>query len=159
MIYKNRVFGKDLLVIKVLCMLLALPFMGWGHSLKIKNAYARPTKGQNGAIFMVIENPSAQHRDLVSAKTSICDHMELHTHLRDGDIFRMRPLSHITINPGSSTCLKPGSLHLMLMKLKKPLKRGDRFEVTLTFRDGSHMTLEVPVKKGSGCCCKKKKRQ
>ncbi|MGH6982477.1 MAG: copper chaperone PCu(A)C, partial [Stellaceae bacterium] len=38
-------------------------------------------------------------------------------------------------------------IHLMLMGLKRPLKRGDHFALTLTFKHAKKLTVQVEVAK------------
>jgi copper(I)-binding protein len=42
--------------------------------------------------------------------------------------------------------LKPGSYHVMLIGLKKPLAAGDSFPVTLKFEKAGNISITVPVK-------------
>ena len=49
--------------------------------------------------------------------------------------------------------IKPGGLHIMLTGLKRPLKAGDQFLLTLTFRKAGPIETTVAVQasaKGSG---------
>ena len=41
--------------------------------------------------------------------------------------------------------LSPGGFHGMLMDLVAPLKEGDRFPVTLSFRQGGSVTIDAQV--------------
>ena len=139
----------------------AFPLMTKADSVTISSAYARPTKGTNGALFMDIENPEAHHIKLISAETNVCGRVELHTHLQEGPIYRMRKIPYIAINPGSTVSLKPGGLHIMLMHLDKELEEGKTLSLTLTFegkeRFVKEITLPIRKKKSCGCCAKKKK--
>ena len=139
------------------CVLFAIflvPFLS--HSAVIENIYAKATTGPNGAVFFSVTNPTEKHIKLIEAKSDICDHVELHTHLKDGDIYRMRPIPYIIVNPGSTVALQPGGLHIMLMKIKTPLKEGDTISLTLSFEGLCDQKFTVPVKKVSGCCKHKK---
>ena len=59
---------------------------------------------------------------------------------------RMRPVKDIEIKAKGEAALKPGSLHIMLIGLKKELKEGDSVAITLGFEDGSSKKVEVPVR-------------
>jgi copper(I)-binding protein len=139
---------------RFLYIFLVIPF--FSHSAVIENVYAKATTGPNGAVFLTFSNPTDAHIKLIGAKTDICDHVELHTHLKDGDIYRMRQAPYIIANPGSMVALQPGGLHIMLMKIKRPLKEGDAIPLTLSFEGLRDQTFVVPVKKGCGCCKHKK---
>lgn len=129
-----------------------------GPMIFVDQARARATKGQNGAIFMNILNNERVEWNLVSAEVSsdICDHVELHTHIQEGAVFRMRPVTEISLNPGTVTELKPGGLHIMLIGLKKELKAGDQFQLVLKFKGGKDpfiLDISIPVQKLKGGCC------
>jgi copper(I)-binding protein len=55
----------------------------------------------------------------------------------------MRAIAAAEVKPGGKLELKPGGYHLMLFDLRQPLKKGDRFPLTLTFARAG--TLEVSV--------------
>lgn len=135
----------------------ALPFMAWSNTIVVENFYARPTTGPNGAAFLSLSNQSTKHVKLIGASMEECSHVELHTHLKEGDIYRMRSIPYIMINPGSTVSLEPGGLHLMLMKLKRPLVAGEEITIALHFEDQDKQTFTVPVrkpKKHGACGCK-----
>jgi copper(I)-binding protein len=55
----------------------------------------------------------------------------------------MRPLADgVEIAPGETVTLKPGGLHIMLMKLTGPIKKGDAVPITLTFEKAGEITLQ-----------------
>ena len=68
----------------------------------------------------------------------------------DGDVMKMREISALPLPAGQIVELSPSGYHVMLLDLKSPLKSGDYFPVTLTFRDASgktrHEQIQVPVK-------------
>jgi copper(I)-binding protein len=57
----------------------------------------------------------------------------------------MRPVEAVEVTPGESTVLKPGGLHVMLMGLKAPLKKGKIFTLTLTFEKAGSVDVAVEV--------------
>lgn len=134
--------------------LLFIPFLS--QSAVIENIYAKATTGPNGAVFLTLKNPTDKHIKLVGATSDNADHVELHTHLQEGDIYRMRPIPYIVVNPGSTVSLQPGGLHIMLMGIKNPLKEGDAMSLALSFEGLCDQTFMVPVKKVCGCCKHKK---
>ena len=142
---------------QTLLLFLMIPVLGWAHPITLSQFVVRPTHGQNGAAFLSLTNNSAKHVKLMGATADICGHIELHTHLKDGNIYRMRSIPYIMINPGSTVSLEPGGLHIMLMKLKKPLIEGETVEMTLLFEDEEKQIVSVPVKKIKCCGCSKKK--
>ena len=107
----------------------------------VSGPFARATapSAVNGAAFFSMSGgPDA----LVSVTTPACDHVELHTVVAlENGAKRMTPVTEIPV-PG---VLKPGSFHLMLMGLTKPLTEGSTITLTLTFKSAPAVTLDVPV--------------
>ena len=58
---------------------------------------------------------------------------------------KMRPVEAIEVHPGTPTVLKPGGLHVMLMGLAAPLKKGQRVPLTLTFEKAGSIEVEAMV--------------
>jgi copper(I)-binding protein len=118
-------------------------------AIEIENTWARPSATANGAIYLEIDNKGDAADRLVSASTAAAAKAELHTHVMDGNIARMRPVTAIEVTPGSATMLRPGGLHIMLLGLKAPLKDGDTVSVTLTFEKAGKVDVTVPVRKSA----------
>ncbi len=58
----------------------------------------------------------------------------------------MRPVEEIPIPARGEQVLQPGGYHLMLMEPTRPLVVGDKIELTLRFRSGRSVTIEVSVR-------------
>ena len=82
---------------------------------------------------------------MLKADTPASRVTELHTHINDGGVMKMRPVPAIEIKAKGEAVLKPGSLHVMLIDLKAPMKEGDSVPITLTFDDGSSKTVDAKV--------------
>lgn len=115
--------------------------------ISVDDPFARASAGMAkvGAAFMTLQNAGSDDK-LVSATSPVAEHVELHGHLKDGDVMRMRPVESIDVPAGGSVQLAPGGLHLMLIDLKEPLKQGQLFPLTLTFAKAGAMTIDVPVR-------------
>jgi periplasmic copper chaperone A len=97
-----------------------------------------------GAGFMTIRNAGAADR-LVAARSPAARTVELHTHIRDGDVMRMRPVAAIDVPSGQPVTLAPGGVHLMLIGLVSPTRPGDRVPVTLTFESAGEVMVHLVV--------------
>ena len=95
---------------------------------------------------MTIMNHGAADR-LISAAAPISAKTELHTHINDNGVMRMRKIPAIDLPAGETVTLKPGGLHVMFMGLKAPLQEGGSFPLTLTFEKAGTVTVQVSVKK------------
>ncbi|MBR0673739.1 copper chaperone PCu(A)C [Neoroseomonas soli] len=98
-----------------------------------------------GAGFMRLRNTGTQPDRLLSASASIARAVELHTHVRDGDVMRMRPVEAIVIAPGETVELRPGGYHVMLVGLAQPLVQGTRVPLTLRFERAGEIQVELAV--------------
>ena len=117
-------------------------------TLRIHEPYIRlapPGAAATGA-FMRIENAGAADRQLVKAESPAAKTVELHTHINEGGMMKMRAVPFIAIKAGGQTELKPGSYHVMLIGLTQPLKDGDPVAITLTFDDGSQQRISAPAR-------------
>jgi copper(I)-binding protein len=99
----------------------------------------------NGAGFMTLRNSGTAPDRLVSAASPVARVVELHTHIREGEVMRMRPVPDIPIPPGQTVRLQPGGLHVMLIGLTRPLERGQQVPVTLRFETGGEVTVMLEV--------------
>lgn len=115
----------------------------------INDAYARavPPGQPNSAAFMLLQNTSDADHALVNASSSVSKVVELHTHIREGEMMKMRRIEKIDIPAQGTTTLQPGGLHIMLIDLHDDLKIDQKILLTLEFEDGSNTAVEVPVRK------------
>ena len=101
--------------------------------------------GRTSAAYMTIENTTGTLDRLVSATSPAARVVELHTHLMDGGVMRMRPVTAIEVNPGEPAVLRPGGLHIMLIDLARQLRPGETIPLTLRFERAGEVTIQVPV--------------
>ncbi|AIV07810.1 MULTISPECIES: copper chaperone PCu(A)C [Vibrio] len=99
------------------------------------------------AVFVTFANRSQEDINIVAAETPAAGKVELHDVIKEGDVMKMRQVDHITLAAKETTELKPGSLHIMLFDLKKPLNEGDEIEVTVTYDNDQKQSFTAPVKK------------
>jgi len=124
---------------------LALPAAAQ-NPLVVHEPWARAAlQGRNTAAYMTIENTTDALDRLVAAASPVARLVELHTHIMEGGVMRMRPVTAIEVNPGEPAVLRPGGLHVMLIDLVKPLRQGETIPLTLRFEKAGEVTLEVPV--------------
>ncbi|RDE49423.1 MAG: copper chaperone PCu(A)C [Candidatus Accumulibacter meliphilus] len=137
------------LIILATALTLPLPTLGSETDLTIADAYVRlvPPGTPNTAAFMTISNSGSSDRKLIQAESPVARNAELHTHLNDQGMMRMRQVADIEIKAGAQTELKPGGYHVMLLDLQQPLKEGDSVALTLRFDDGSTKEIDAAVKK------------
>lgn len=147
--------GSDVTVIRVLAAALLLPFMlsfaaaqGQSGDVTVSNAWSRATPGgaPNGAAFFEITAKGAAGDKLVAAKSDVADRVELHNHIHEGGVMKMRQVDAIPVPAGGTVKLEPGGFHVMLLGLKRPLKAGDELKLTLVFEKAGEMGITASVK-------------
>ncbi|TVO58669.1 copper chaperone PCu(A)C [Denitromonas halophila] len=123
------------------------PAAGMADSVAIEDAHVRqmPPAAPNTAAFLTVINTATTPIRLTGARSAVANTVELHDHIQDGDILRMRRIDGVDIPAGSRAALAPGGKHVMLIGLKQPLKGGTQVQLTLQFADGSEYALSAPV--------------
>ena len=120
---------------------------GAADSISVQEPYIRlaPPNAPATAAFMVIKNAGDKDVKVVKADNPASKVTELHTHINDNGVMRMRPVPAIEVKAKGEAVLKPGGLHVMLIDLKAPMKEGDTVPITLTFDDGSSKQVDAKV--------------
>ncbi|MEZ6962653.1 MULTISPECIES: copper chaperone PCu(A)C [unclassified Aeromonas] len=104
-----------------------------------------PPGTPNTAAFMVLKNDADQAVKLVAASSPAAGRAELHTHLHENGVMKMRQVESIEIPAKGEVVLKPGSLHIMLFEIGT-LSEQTPMPLTLTLNDGQQLALSLPVK-------------
>jgi hypothetical protein len=119
-------------------------------SLSIEHPYATPTPPAarvGGVYFRAIENTGKAQDRLLGARTALADSVEIHRSDMTDGVMRMRALDALDLPAGAKVQLRHGGegVHLMLLGLRKPLKVGDKFALTLRFEKAGEREVEVWV--------------
>jgi periplasmic copper chaperone A len=127
------------------CLLFSGAALAQSGSLQITDVWARATvaKAANGAAYLTVESQTADR--LTGASTPVAEHAELHHMTMEGNVMRMRQVAAIDVPAGKPVTLKPGAFHIMLLGLKHPLHKGDKFPLALTFDKAGTRQVEVIV--------------
>lgn len=117
-------------------------------AVAIHDPWARASLGQTGtsAVYMTLETSGEEGDRLIAAATPVARSAELHTHVMEGGVARMRPVAAIEIAPGEPAVLAPGGVHIMLTGLSEKLVEGNTVPLSLTFEHAGTVELEVPVR-------------
>ena len=115
--------------------------------LDIAHPWARPlpTVATVGVAYFTVTNNGDADDVLLSAESPIADTVEIHTHIKEGELMKMRQLDDLTIPAHGKQKLAPGGLHLMLMGLKEVPAVDTKFPVTLYFKKAGKVAIEVAV--------------
>lgn len=121
--------------------------MTMAGDLIVEEPFARATPGpaKNGAAFLTITNAGAEADRLIAARAAVADRVELHTHLHENGVMKMRQIEAVEVPAGGVASLEPGGDHIMMMGLTAPLKEGESFPLTLVFEKAGEVTVEVTI--------------
>ena len=116
--------------------------------VEVSSAFIKPpfTGRTTAAGFMMLENKGADTK-LVEARSPISPRVEIHTHLNEDGVMKMRRVDGIDLPKGASVELKPGSYHLMMFDTVVPEGESDT-PLTLVYADGTEVTMVVPFGDG-----------
>lgn len=122
---------------------------GSADDVAVVDPYIRlaPPNATATAAFMVLKNKGANEAKLVKVANPASKLSELHTHLNDNGVMRMRQIPEIVIPARGEAVLQPSGLHIMLINMQAPLSEGQVVPLTLGFADGSSKSVEVKVTK------------
>ncbi len=144
---------RTLFLAALLCAASFIPASAHDYNLgdlKIVHPWSRATapSAPAGLAYMTIVNRGPSDK-LLSAASDVAKAVELHTHIIEGNIVRMRKVENVDLAGGTETKMAPGGLHVMLIGLKAPLKEGTSFPLTLNFERSGTLTVEVAVQAGA----------
>ena len=116
--------------------------------LDIHDGWARETgNAGTAAAYVTIDNKGGAGQ-LTGVRATIGDAM-LHESSMDGGVMRMRPIDPkegLVVPSNGTLKLAPNGAHVMIMGLKRPLKSGDRFDMTLLFGKAGPRKVTIAVK-------------
>jgi len=118
-------------------------------AISVEQPWSRATPGgaKVAAGYLTIKNDAATPDRLVSAKVEVAGRAEIHEMSMSDGVMRMRPLPEGLVVPANgSVALAPGSSHLMLLDLKRPLQDGETFSGTLTFEKAGSVDVTFDVR-------------
>jgi copper(I)-binding protein len=115
--------------------------------MQIEKPWARATApgAKVAGGYMVIRNAGAVGDKLVSASSPAAAKVELHVHINDNGVMKMREVPGYDVPAKGAFELKPGGAHLMFMDIKQPFKEGEKVPVKLKFEKAGEVNAEFQV--------------
>lgn len=103
--------------------------------LTLSNLELRASLGVNPNTggYLTVTNKGAAD-ELIAASCTCAREVQLHVMSMTGGVMSMSRVSGLAVPAHGKLELKSGGAHLMVMGLKKPLKDGEKVNMTLTFR-------------------------
>jgi len=124
----------------------------WAHNhaqgdIQVRHPWSRATApgAKVGAGYMEIRNNGTQRDRLLSVSTAVAKRVELHLTEREGEVMKMRQVKVIDIPARERFTLRPGGAHLMLVDIVQPLRKGERFAMTLRFERAGEVEVQFEV--------------
>lgn len=127
-----------------------------GVHIKIESAWVRSSAAagmdtmtantSTSAAYMVIRNAGTEPDALVAIRTDAAEVAELHVSETQNGVTMMSAVENVPVPARDKVELKPGGLHIMLIKLKKELTAGEKITLTLVFEKSGEIQIEAEIK-------------
>ena len=120
------------------------------NKIHVKEAWIRavPPSSKMSAAYMVIMNHGENDDQLISVKTELSQVAEIHNVVKKDGMMKMLPVPFVDIPSGGDKKLKPGSYHIMLIKLNRIPKKGYKYDLILHFKRAGTVKVNAEVKDG-----------
>jgi periplasmic copper chaperone A len=111
----------------------------------VKDAWVRATVPGQEVAGAYMRLTSAQDAKVIGADSRIAKTVEFHATTMDNNVMRMHRVPTLDLPAGQTVALTPGGLHIMLLGLSTPLRRGESVPLTLHTLDaqGKETAIEL----------------
>ena len=114
--------------------------------LEVANPWVRGTVAAQKATGAFMKLSSKSGVTLVGVASPAANVVEIHDMVMADNVMKMRAVPRLDIKPGQPVELKPGSYHVMLIDLNKPLAKGEIVPITLKVEGKDKKVEAVEVK-------------
>ena len=131
----------------VIALTLVSSASGASDTLIISDAWVRatPPGEMMTAGYASLENISKEVITITGVSAEAAGHTSLHETRIERDRSTMRPVAKLSIKAGERVSLKPGGLHIMLMKLSEPLTDGQSIDICLELENNDSLCSAFSV--------------
>ena len=121
--------------------------LGASDTLIISDAWVRatPPGKMMTAGYASLENVSKDVITITGVSAEVAGHTSLHETRIERDRSTMRPVAKLSIKAEERVSLKPGGLHIMLMKLSEPLTDGQSIDICLELENNDSLCSAFSV--------------
>jgi len=139
--------ARNLWICLVLALGAAIPGGASAQAIQVVDAWSRPTPPgiDVGVVYFTIRNAGKTDR-LLRVSSPVAQRAELHVSAMKDGVMKMEGLSSVDVGSAAPVAFEPSGRHVMLMGLKRPLKEGDVFPLTLTFANAGPVETRVRVR-------------
>ena len=114
--------------------------------VKVDDPWVRATVAPQKSTGAFMQLTSARPVKVVAASSPVAAVVEIHEMKMEDGIMKMRAVDALPLPAGQAVALKPGSYHVMLMGLKRPIAAGETVPLTLTVEGEDKQRSSVEVK-------------
>ena len=131
----------------VIALTLVSSASGASDTLIISDAWVRATAPGKmmTAGYASLENVSKEVITITGVSAEAAGHTSLHETRVERDRSTMRPVARLSIEAGERVSLKPGGLHIMLMKLSESLTDGQSIDICLELENNDSLCSAFSV--------------
>lgn len=114
------------------------------NGLIISEAVMALPAGPNTALYLTIENRTDTDEELLAARSTVSDRIELHETTGGDGLMRMQEVDGVVVPAGEEVRLEPGGLHVMVFDVA-PVDEGDLIAFELEFERRGTVTIHAAV--------------
>lgn len=116
-------------------------------SMQIDHPWSReaPETVKVIAGYFQLTNQSSHDDFLLSASTPIAETVEIHRHVMLEGMMKMEKVEQVRIGSFKRVMFEPASYHLMIFNPTKHFKKGERFPMTLTFKNAGDVEVDIAI--------------
>ncbi len=120
-------------------------------SIEILNGWVRPgNAGMMTAAYFTISNMTNENDSLLSVETELALDTQIHETYETGEgTMGMRPVGLVPAPAKSLTELKPGGIHIMIIRPYENIMEGDSVDLILFFQESGLIEVTLPVQSSS----------
>ncbi|HSG61339.1 MAG TPA: copper chaperone PCu(A)C [Pseudomonadales bacterium] len=114
----------------------------------IEDAYVRdliPGRDMSAGFF-VFSNTGDAPIVLVAATSSAAESVEMHSHVHEDGMMKMRPMTSVTVAPNDEVVFEPGGHHLMLFKCDAAEFKAGQVTLVMTDAEGNEYRANAEVR-------------
>lgn len=114
--------------------------------VKVEDAWVRATVAPQKTTGAFMQLTASKPVKVVAASSPLAAVVEIHEMKMEDGVMRMRAVEALPLPAGQAVALKPGSYHVMLMGLQRPIKAGEAVPLTLTVEGEDRQRSSVEIK-------------
>ena len=118
------------------------------NDVMVIDAFARASatpQATSAVAYLTLSNHGTETDRLTSITTGMAAMAQLHENKSADGVMSMALVETLEIAPGQTVTMAPGGLHIMLVGLPAPLKKGGKLSLELNFEKAGKIIVDVPV--------------